>query len=376
MNLLEFQAKKLLAVNGIRVPQGRRIECLADLEEMDFPAFLKAQIPVGGRGKAGVVQMAANRKEAVAVAADLLGREVKGYTIRTLTAEAALSIQREIYIACFNDKNGNRPMFMISPQGGMDIEPLVRDIPHQLIRRPIDPLMGIMDFEIRHMAAGLDLEYSREFAAVVQGMWHILRYEDATLVEINPLALTDDGRVVAVDAKIILDDNAAFRHADLRSDVETGQKGLVIKNESRAERLARRYQMSYVLMDGDIGIIADGAGTGMLTLDLVSDMGGRRANFCEMGGRAAAEGAEQAMEIVLANPSVTALIISLIGGMTRMDEVAAGIDAYLRKNDCNVPIAVRMCGTGADAGGRILAAHGLKIHNDLWETVAQAVKRR
>jgi len=336
MNLLEFQAKKLLAVNGIRVPQGRRIECLADLEEMDFPAFLKAQIPVGGRGKAGVVQMAANRKEAVAVAADLLGREVKGYTIRTLTAEAALSIQREIYIACFNDKNGNRPMFMISPQGGM----------------------------------------SREFAAVVQGMWHILRYEDATLVEINPLALTDDGRVVAVDAKIILDDNAAFRHADLRSDVETGQKGLVIKNESRAERLARRYQMSYVLMDGDIGIIADGAGTGMLTLDLVSDMGGRPANFCEMGGRAAAEGAEQAMEIVLANPSVTALIISLIGGMTRMDEVAAGIDAYLRKNDCNVPIAVRMCGTGADAGGRILAAHGLKIHNDLWETVAQAVKRR
>lgn len=372
MKLLEYQAKQLLTESGVPVPEGRLVERLSDLDRISFPAMLKAQIPVGGRGKAGVVKFAATRTEAESIAGDLLGADIKGFSVTTLLAEAAVDILKELYVCCLNDKECNRPMFMVSREGGVDIEQLAKTSPEKIVRRHIDPLVGLMEYDIRALASELGIARDRRFAAVAKGLWAILRHQDATLVEINPLAVTDTG-VTALDGKIILDDNAEFRAGVRRAELKAHQRERIRIQKSEPERLAETYDIAYVLMDGDIGIIADGAGTGMLTLDLVKDLGGNPANFCEMGGKAAAEAAEQAMEIVLSNPNVKSLLISLIGGLTRMDRVAEGIDAYLKRHGCPAPISVRMCGTKAEAGCRILSAHGIEATADLLTAAKAAV---
>ncbi len=375
MKLLEYQAKKIFTENGIPIPEGRLIENISDLKGACFPIVLKAQIPVGGRGKAGAIRVATDKIQAQKIAADLFSAEVKGYGINTLLAEEALNIQQEIYICCINEKESCRPMYIASKEGGIDIEQLVKESPEKIIRKKIDSLIGPMEFDIRDLAARLDIPYDKAFIAVVKGLWNILRGQDATLVEINPLALTDKG-LIALDGKVILDDNAGFRHKDRLMEIKSAQKGRILKQKNESEMLAEKFDISYVSLDGDIGIITDGAGTGMLTLDLVKDLGGKPANFCEMGGKAAAEAAEQTMKIVLSNPNVKSLLISLIGGLTRMDQVAEGIDAYLKKNDCQVPVAVRMCGTNAEEGIRILSVHGIEAKADLFETVKTAVQCR
>jgi len=373
MKLLEYQAKRILSDHGIPIPQGRLVESISDLDHVSFPIILKAQIPVGGRGKAGVVRVATDKIEAEQIATELFSTKVKGYAINTLLAEKVVKNREEIYICCLNDKENNRPMFITSKKGGIDIELLAKESPKKIKRKTVDPLIGIMPFDIHKMAVELGIPCDKEFIAVVKGLWNILRNQDATLVEINPLAVTNNG-LFALDGKIILDDNAGFRHDEKLNEIKSDQKKRVIKKQSEPERLADKYAISYVLLEGDIGIIADGAGTGMFTLDLVENLGGRPANFSEMGGKTTAEAAEQAMEIVLANTNVKSLLISLIGGMTRMDEVAEGIDAYLTKNGCRVPISVRMCGTKAEEGTMILSSHGLKTNEDLLETARLAVQ--
>ena len=373
MNLLEFQAKKMLSENGIRIPDGRLIESLSDLKDISFPTVLKAQIPIGGRGKAGAVRVAMGKKEAEKIAAELFSATIKGYGVNTLLAEEVMNIRQELYICCLNAKEINRPMFMVSKEGGVDIEQLAKESPQKIIRKKIDPLVGIMEFDVRSLAAELRIVCDKTFIAVVKGLWYIIRSQDATMVEINPLAITNNG-LVALDAKIILDDNAGFRNNDKLAEIKSSQKGRIIKERSEPERLAQKYDISYVPLDGNIGIIADGAGTGMLTLDLVKDLGGKPANFCEMGGKAAAQAAEQAMKIVLSNPKVKSLLISLIGGLTRMDQVAEGIDAYLKKNGCRVPVSVRMCGTKAEEGIQILSTHGIEAKADLFATARMAVQ--
>lgn len=373
MKLLEYQAKKILSQHGIPVPDGRLIETLSDLESVVYPTVLKAQIPVGGRANAGAVRVVGDKTEAQVVAAELFAARIKGYAVDTLLAEAAMKIEKEIFICCLNDKESNRPMFIAAKKGGVDIEQLAQHSPEEIIRKPIDPLVGLMEFDIRDVAGQLEIPCDKVLIAVIKGLWHILRTQDATLVEINPLAVTDNG-LMALDGKIILDDNAGFRSGGRLSQRKAEQRARIVMEKSEPEKLAEQYDISYVLLDGDIGIIADGAGTGMLTLDLVRDLGGKPANFCEMGGKAAAEAAEQAMEIVLANPHVKSLLISLIGGLTRMDEVAAGIDAYLKKNNCRVPVSVRMCGTKAQEGIRILRPHGIEATAELLESVKMAVQ--
>ncbi|KIX15114.1 succinate--CoA ligase subunit beta [Dethiosulfatarculus sandiegensis] len=373
MKLLEFQAKKIMAQNGIPIPSSQLVEGVSDLEGLSYPVVLKAQIPVGGRGKAGAVHLVNGLDEARSVTEALLDNEVKGYRIKTLLAEEAVDIKQEIYLCCLNDKEANRPMLVASREGGVDIEQLAKESPHKILHKRIDPLVGLMDYDIQGLAAGLGIPADAEFKKVVRGLWNILRNQDATLVEINPLAITNQGPC-ALDGKIILDDNAAYRFKEQRQKLKEEQSDRIVQERSNAEELADKYEISYVLLDGDIGIIADGAGTGMLTLDLVKDLGGKPANFCEMGGKAAAEAAEQAMEIVMANTGVKSLLISLIGGLTRMDQVAEGIDAYLKKNPSQVPVSVRMCGTKAEEGIQILAAHGIKAQADLFETARQAVQ--
>lgn len=372
MDLLEYQAKKILSNNRIPIPESKLIETVSDLSDIVYPVFLKAQIPVGGRGKVGAVRLANDHVEAEQITAELFGTEVKGYIVNTLLVETAVNIGREIYICCINDKENNSPMFIVSKKGGVDIELLASESPEKIIRKCIDPFVGLMDYDIRDLAVQLDMPFDKEFVSTVKGIWNILRTQDAILVEINPLAVTDNG-LLALDGKVILDDNAEFRNNVRWSELKANKKDRIVTMKSESEKLAEKYQISFVLLDGDIGIIADGAGTGMLTLDLVKDLGGKPANFCEMGGKAAAEAAEQAMEIVLANPKVKSILISLIGGLTRMDEVAEGIDAYLRRNTCQVPIAVRMCGTKAEEGIQILLSHGIEAEEDLYETAKMAV---
>ena len=373
MKLLEFQAKELLKENGIPTPEGKVIEGIEDLAGLDFPAVLKAQVPVGGRGKAGGIRVVEDPAEAGKAAAEIFSLTIKGYGVNTLLAESAHPIEREIYIACLHDKNMNCPMFMASSEGGVEIETLAEESPEKIVRQHIDPSLGLMEYDIRGLAAALDLPADRDFRTIVSGMWEILRKGDATLVEINPLVVSR-GKLIALDGKIVLDDNAAFRARERHDTIKSGLSGKIVQDISPPERLAETYDISYVLLDGDIGIIADGAGTGMLTLDMVKDFGGRPANFCEMGGKAAEEAAEQAMEIVLANPNVKVLLISLIGGLTRMDRVAEGIHRYLEKNGNGTPLAVRMCGTSAEEGKAILAKHGITAHEDLSETVRAAIE--
>ena len=373
MKLLEFQAKKLLSQNGVRIPEGFLMESTEACERLRFPAVVKAQIPIGGRGKLGAVRRVKDKAEALAVAGDLIGTTKKGYTINSLLVEEAVDVKKEMYISCLNDREKNRPMFMTCAFGGIEIENLAQEKPEQIGRLGIDPFIGIMPYDIRRIASELELSDDKAFAPIVKGLWHIVRSHDATLVEINPLAVTDKG-LVALDAKIILDDNARFRHDLEFREFELNQENHIRKNQTEPEVLAQKYDIAYVGLEGDIGIIADGAGTGMLTLDMVRDMGGKPANFCEMGGKAAADAAEQAMEIVLANPKVKTLLISLIGGMTRMDQVAQGIDRYLRENECRVPLFVRMCGTKTPEGSLILAQHGIQTQEDLQKTVQLAVE--
>lgn len=372
MKLLEFEAKRLLSENGIRVPEGYLVESIDACEHMQFPSLVKAQIPIGGRGKLGAVRRVNHKAEAQAAAGDLIGTRIKGYAINTLLVEEAVAVKAEKYICCLNDKEKNRPMFVTCGIGGIDIENLAKETPEHISFKTIDPFIGIMPYDIHQMSSDLELSDKKELAPIVRGLWHILRRWDASLVEINPLAVTDKG-LTALDAKIILDDNARFRHDGDFSTIEVNQEKHIRKSRTTSEALAKKYDIAYVGLEGDIGIIADGAGTGMLTLDMVRDLGGKPANFCEMGGKAAADAAEQAMEIVLANPKVKKLIISLIGGLTRMDQVADGIDRYLREHGCSVPLFVRMCGTKAHEGSLILAQHGIQTQDDLQETVRLAV---
>jgi succinyl-CoA synthetase beta subunit len=375
MRLYEFQAKRLLAEHGIPVPQSTLLRSPADAASLAFPAVLKAQVPVGGRGKAGGIRMATCAAEASVVAHGLLGSEIRGHLVGALLAEQKTEISREIYLALLLDRRSNWPMVMTSAAGGVDIEQVARENPEQIVRRPIDPFVGLQPHTTRLVAKALQIEDPGTLGTILQGMYTLLRAWDATLVEINPLAETPDG-LVALDAKIMLDDKAAHRHTSQFARLRGEQQDLGRTIQSQAEQLAKERGITYVLLEGDIGLIADGAGTGMLTLDLIQDAGGQAANFCEMGGHANANVMCQAIEVVLANPRVKALMISLIGGLTRMDEMAEGIVRYLENSvgQAIVPLAVRMCGTQEEAGKATLRTVGIEPFDDLFEAVRHAVE--
>jgi len=373
MRLLEFQAKRILAESGISVPKGVLITSSGDLQEVSFPTLLKAQVPVGGRGKAGAIRRVEQAEEAPSVVDELFASRVKGHTVQALLAEDPVEVRRELYVAYLIDKQANMPLLMASSAGGIDIEEVAKKMPERIIKRYIDPVAGVQDYAIRSLAKDLEIEDFRAFAGLIQKICAIFQERDATLVEVNPLAITPNGQV-ALDAKILLDDKAAYRHQELFGKLEAEQKQLERRIKSRAEELSEKRQINYVHLEGNIGMIADGAGTGMLTLDMIHDAGGRPANFCEMGGMANNEIMQRTMEVVLADDQVKVLIISLIGGLTRMDEMAEGIVQYLRENDQSVPIVIRMCGTRAEVGIPMLREAGVDTYEDLATTVRNAVE--
>lgn len=374
MRLLEFQAKRLLAEKGISVPKGVLITSPDDLRKVLFPALLKAQVPVGGRGKAGAIKRVEQATEATAVVDTMLTSRVKDHPVQAVLAEDPIEVIREVYVAYLTDKQTNMPLLMASSAGGVDIEEVAQKTPELIIQRHIDPFVGVQDYELRFLAKALEIADVRAFGGFIRKICASFQELDATLLEINPLAITPGG-LIALDAKIILDDKASYRHQQLLSQLKDEQKRLDRTTKTKAVELAEERQINYVALEGNIGMIADGAGTGMLTLDMIYDMGARPANFCEMGGMANAEIMQRTIEVVLADKRVKVLVISLIGGLTRMDEMAEGIVRYLKGNDRIIPMVIRMCGTKADVGLPMLREMGLDAYEDLATTVRTAVER-
>jgi succinyl-CoA synthetase beta subunit len=373
MRLLEFQAKRIFSEHGIPIPRNVLLESSTELESLPYPVVLKAQVPVGGRGKAGAIKPVTDANAAAVVLDELLNISIRGNPVRAVLAEEKVEVQKELYLALLIDKLAGLPVIIASDAGGVDIEQVDRESPEQIVKKYIDPSIGLSNYTVRYLAKKIGVEeYLRDFVKLAYSLFDIFQSYDGTLVEINPLAVTANG-LLALDAKIVLDDKAAYRHGDLFGRLKDEQTQSGKDGRSRAEQLAEEKGITYVSLDGNVGMISDGAGTGMLTLDLIQDAGGRAANFCELGGFGGKESMQQALEVVLANPRVEVLLISLIGGLTRMDEVADGIVAYLKGHEVSIPLVVRMCGTQEEAGRARLQTVGIEALDDLPTAIRTAV---
>jgi succinyl-CoA synthetase beta subunit len=372
MKLLEYQAKELLASLGIPIPAGRVArtpeEAAQVCAELGAVA-VKAQVPVGGRGKAGGVAVARTPEEARAAAARIIGMDIKGHRVPLVYCEAALEIEREIYVGLTVDRDARANILMLSARGGMDIEEVARETPSAIARLYPNPWRGPLDFEVNQLIweAGLG-EWARELAPLVKRLYHAVPEYDAITAEINPLVITAEGQVVAGDAKLETDENAAFRHRDLEERYAPVLEGDPLEVE------AKRRNLTYVSLDGEIGIIGNGAGLCMGTLDLVARAGGRAANFCDIGGGARAEVVENALTVILMNPKVKGILINVFGGITRGDEVARGLVSARDRLGLRLPLVVRLSGTNEEEGRAILEEHGIIPGASGWEAAKKIVE--
>jgi succinyl-CoA synthetase beta subunit len=372
MRLLEYQAKDLFKKHGIPVPQSIIVHSEADLRDLRYPLVLKAQVLTGGRGKAGAIKVVDNFRTAANTYQMLLGMKVKHERVHTVLAEQKQTILQEYYLSLLIDKASASPLFVASASGGMDIEEVSKKDPEKILKLAIDPILGLQSFEIRKLAFFLDLP-EKKLAPFIRALFEIYQKYDATLIEINPLARTESG-LVALDAKLVLDEKARFRHNDLFTELEAGQKSADEDNLDPSQRLANEREITYVPLTGDLGLVSDGAGTGMLTLDLIKDAGGFAANFCELGGLANADRMHKSLEILALNSKVKTVIVSLIGGLTRMDDMAEGITAFVRAHPGRFKLAVRMCGTKAEEGRILLSKFDIEAGEDLVTEVSKAVQ--
>ncbi len=355
MDLLEYQGKQLFARAGIPVSEGRvattPAEARAAAEELGGQVVVKAQVLIGGRGKAGGIKLAGSPEEAQARAEEILGLDIRGHVVRTLWIERASDIAKEYYLSVTFDRGEKRPLLMLTTQGGVDIEEVAATSPDALARLHVDPLVGFQPWQARWLcftAGVLDPGEQKQVAAVVGKLYAAFVDFDAMLCEINPLIVTPDGEVRTLDSKFTVDDNALFRHPEIAEmrDVEAGDP---------QERLAREKGVTYVKLDGEIGILGNGAGLVMSTLDVIDQVGGRPANFCDLGGGGDAEGVVDALEVIVSDAQVEAILFNIFGGITRCDEVAHGILAALEQMTIEHPIVVRLDGTNAEEGRRLLA---------------------
>ncbi len=358
MDLLEYKGKQVLKRYDVPLSAGAPAasvgEAVAAAEEVGFPVVVKAQVKIGGRGKAGGIKLAADAAAVREHAAAILGMDIRGHTVRELWIEEATAFASEYYAAVILDRSAKATLVMLSTQGGMDIEQVAAERPDALATLHIDPLVGFQPFHGRRLAfeAGVDADVVRSVGAMLATLYAAFEGEDATLVEINPLVITPDRRVIALDAKVTLDDNAAFRHPEHALLDDGG-------GADPQEQMARERGLTYVKLDGDIGIFGNGAGLVMSTLDVVAHAGGAAANFLDAGGGAKAEAIAASVDVILSNPNVKAVLFNVFGGITRCDEVARGIiDAYgiLKPT---VPFVVRLDGTNDAEARRLLAEANL-----------------
>ena len=354
MDLLEYKGKQVLARHDVPQDPGGVATTVDDAVEIargvGFPTILKAQVKIGGRGKAGGIKVADSLDEVREHATNILGMDIRGHTVRELWLQRASEIELEYYAAVVFDRSAKAPLVMLSTQGGMEIEQVAAEHPEALATLHVDPLVGFQPFQARRLAyeAGVDEDVIRPVGAMLATLYAAFVAEDATLVEINPLVVTPKREVVALDAKVTLDDNAMFRHPD--------NAGLDDSSEADPqEAMARQRGLTYVKLDGDIGIFGNGAGLVMSTLDVVAHAGGAPANFLDAGGGAKAEAIAASVEVILSNPNVKAVLFNVFGGITRCDEVARGIiDAYEILQP-TVPFVVRLDGTNDVEARKLLA---------------------
>jgi succinyl-CoA synthetase beta subunit len=364
MDLLEYQGKQLFARHGVPVPRGlpaRTLqEALEAADEVGYPCVVKAQVQIGGRGKAGGIKVAAGLEQAREHATAILGMDIRGLTVRELWIEEASEIDSEYYASVVFDRGAKAPLVMLSTRGGMDIEVVAEEEPAAIARLHVDPLLGFQDFHGRRLAyeAGVDRDVARPVAELLAKLFGVFVSEEATLVEVNPLIVTPQRDVRALDAKVTLDDSALFRHLD-----NAALRDLAA--EDPQERMARERGLTYVKLDGDIGILGNGAGLVMSTLDVVKQAGGEPANFLDAGGGSRAEAITSAVEVILSNERVRAVLFNIFGGITRGDEVARGlIEAFAQINP-KVPFVVRLDGTNDEQGRRLLAEANLpNVHTE------------
>jgi succinyl-CoA synthetase beta subunit len=372
MKLHEYQSKQLFARYGIPIPKGRvaatATEARQIAEELGSRVVIKSQVLVGGRGKAGGIRLAKSPKEAEEVATQILGMEIKGLPVRKVLVDEAAHIEQEIYLGITNDRAARRPVMMASSAGGVEIEEVARTTPEKIIKVHVDPLLGLRDFQARDIALGIDLprEHWKVFGEIAHGLWKAYSENDATLAEINPLVITKEKQLVALDGKMLVDDNALFRHADL---VEMRD----VDEEAAAETEARKYGLSFIKLDGQIGCMVNGAGLAMTTMDIVKLFGGEPANFLDIGGGASADKVAAALRIILSDPNVKAILFNIFGGITRCDEVAKGILAALVEVKPKIPMVVRLVGTNAEEGRQLLADARMITANTLADAAQKSV---
>jgi len=385
MRLHEFQAKEMFAEYGITTPRGKVAHSPEEAgriaAEIGAPVALKAQVPVGGRGLAGGIKFADDSDEAEEAASLILGESLRNEDVNFLLVEEKLDIETEYYLGVTIDYRRKCPVVIASSRGGMDIERIASEFPDHIIKEEIRPPLGLTDFQTRRIAkkAGVVGRNQRHFAATVKNLYSILRSVDATLVEINPLVLTTDNQFIAADAKITLDDNASFRHRELYSRLKSIEKR-PSEGKNLRKALAEEAEIpTYIELSGNLGIISDGAGTGMSTFDLTKDFGGKVEAYCELGGKATPDLIEKALEIIASNQEVAVILINLIGGLNRMDEMAQGITSFVdkrketRDGELKPAIVVRMSGTLEDEGREILGNSGVTAFDNIYDAIERAV---
>jgi succinyl-CoA synthetase beta subunit len=359
MDLLEYQGKQLFAKHGVPVPDGRPAktvdEAVNAADEIGYPVVVKAQVQIGGRGKAGGIKLAKDAGEAREHATAILGMDIKGLTVHELWIEAASDIAEEYYAAIVFDRSAKKPMAMLSKMGGMDVEAVVEEDPEAMRMLHVDPLLGFQDFHGRKLAyeSGIAPDVIRPVGAMLAKLYEVFVKEDATLVEVNPLLITGDRQVVALDAKVTIDANALYRHPDVAALRDSDQ------DEDPQERMARERGLTYVKLDGSVGILGNGAGLVMSTLDVVAQAGGSPANFLDAGGGSKAEAITSAVEVILSDAKVKAVLFNIFGGITRCDEVAKGLIEAFAQIKPEVPFVVRLDGTNDVEGRKLLAEANL-----------------
>jgi len=377
VDLYEYQGKELFRRAGIPVSEGRLAttpqEARAAAEALGGPVVVKAQVLTGGRGKAGGVQLADGPDDAEQKARDILGLDIRGHVVRKVWVEQASEIAKEYYVSVTFDRGAKRPLFMLTTEGGVEIEQVAEENPDALARLHVDPLEGFQPYQARRLIYGAaidDPSEQKQVAAIVEKLYRCFVDSDAMLTEINPLIVTPGGEVKALDSKFTVDDSALFRHPDVAEmrDVEAADP---------LETFAREKGVTYVKLDGDVGILGNGAGLSMSTVDVVVVAGGRPANFCDLGGGGDAQGVVDALEVITRDPQVKSIFFNIFGGITRCDEVARGILAALEQMEILRPIVVRLDGTNAEEGRRILAdaaASNLYVEPTMLEAAQRAVE--
>jgi succinyl-CoA synthetase beta subunit len=355
VDLYEYQGKQLFARFGIPVSEGRlatsREEARAAADDLGGPVVVKAQVLTGGRGKAGGIKLADDPADAEAKAREILGLDIRGHVVRRLWIEKASDIAQEYYLSVTFDRGAKKALYMLTTEGGVEIEQVAEENPEALARLHVDPLEGFQPYQGRRLIYGAGIEdpnEQKQILAIIQKLYRCFVDSDAMLCEINPLIVTPDGQVRALDSKFTVDDSALFRHPDIAEmrDVEAADP---------QERFAREKGVTYVKLDGEVGILGNGAGLSMSTVDVVVVAGGRPANFCDLGGGGDAQGVVDALEVITSDDQVRSIFFNIFGGITRCDEVARGILTALDQMRIELPIVVRLDGTNAEEGRKLLA---------------------